>query len=97
MAKLKYNESARHWAQSNEIVRTKATRVGLKIIKKEEEMNITRSDLTGKIYMKKREKVDVTDEVVLNIQILLHQGFKFNALYSKEDGKLYELVLREKS
>ena len=34
MAKLKYNESARHWAQSNEIVRTKAIRVGLKIIKK---------------------------------------------------------------
>ena len=33
MAKLKYNESARHWAQSNEIVRTKAIRVGLKIIK----------------------------------------------------------------
>lgn len=31
---IKYNESARHWAQSNEIVRTKAIRVGLKIVKR---------------------------------------------------------------
>jgi hypothetical protein len=58
---------------------------------------IVRSDLTGKIYIKNgNKKTDITDEVVINVQILLDKGFKFNSLYNKIEDKTYELVLRVK-
>ena len=58
---------------------------------------IFHSDLTGKIYTKTKggDKVDVTDQVVIAIQILLHKGHTFNILVSKPDDKKYELVLKE--
>ena len=60
-------------------------------------MKIEYSFLTGEIYViNGKTKTKMTDEIVTAIQILLHNGFKFNSLYSKLDDKTYELILKER-
>lgn len=59
-------------------------------------MKIEYSLLTGNIYIVSgTKKQKITDEAVLAIQVLLHNGFKFNKLYSKLDNKYFELILKE--
>lgn len=60
-------------------------------------MKIEYSLLTGKIYVRKsnKEKIDLTDEIIISVQIMLHNNIEFNKLYSKLDNKTFKLKLEE--
>ena len=60
-------------------------------------MDIEYSMLTGKIYARtKKEKVDITKEVVFAVQVLLHNKALIpDDLFSKLENKTYRLVIEE--